>query len=244
MNKKINTALAIAVIIIIAGTIGSVVYFKSGAKQEVTNQPIKKTVVENSDSNTEQKNETKNLQTYKNDQIGFELSYPANWKTIKLEGSIEKAIMGFTPINLDGYPTCIDYIKGLKNTPNEEQSEYFARTMYCIVNVIVDNNPKELSLADYLQNTYDKSKEHVEEIRALKIVKLGNGVETTKTKTFSFLRTGGFDGSADDPSFIGAYEQFIFKKGKSIVFITNKVNDEVGKNDNSFEKIISAIKFE
>lgn len=88
MNKQINTALAIAVIIIIAGIVGSAVWFSSKKQDQQINQavaqPTKKNVPTTTTDTVVEDNkpsvETTSLKTYQNKDYGFEFQYPQSWR--------------------------------------------------------------------------------------------------------------------------------------------------------------------
>jgi hypothetical protein len=88
MNNQINTAVAIAVIIIIAGIVGGTIWL-SGKKQDqqinqVATQQVKKDVPANATSAAIEDNkpsvEIANLKTYQNKDYGFEFQYPQSWR--------------------------------------------------------------------------------------------------------------------------------------------------------------------
>lgn len=88
MNKQINTTLAVAVIIIIAGITGGAILLNNKKQSRETNliaiSPDKKNVASNSINTTSEDNkpsvEMESLKTYQSEDYGFEFQYPQSWR--------------------------------------------------------------------------------------------------------------------------------------------------------------------
>jgi hypothetical protein len=80
MNKKIPSTIGIGIILIIAIIIGLFFWIQSQSKIGPTGMPVQDEI------NTEQEINTANWQTYQNEEYGFEIKYPKDWKLEKNSG--------------------------------------------------------------------------------------------------------------------------------------------------------------
>lgn len=160
---------------------------------------------------------------YKNNQVGFQLIYPKNCKIIE---NLEKES---------------DFSGGIKYSD-------------CIIEVVVINSYKEdLPLDVYLKNQMllnsptlsDQVSE--DDVKTMLNITNFDNIETIKLAGFLFLK---MDDNIDDNRVyitedLDGNWQYIFKKGKYIVFIWPIMNNSDGSPDHkTFEQIISSIKFE
>lgn len=233
MNQKISTWLGIALIVVLAG---AVVFFAWSSKEPTkqTQLPVQKDISQRAD-------QMAGWQTYKNDKYKFEIKYPKDWKIQQDTNS--SAIVGFTPANIEKFPTCKKYVDDLKK--RDKNSEFFARTSYCMISVSIENNPSQLSIRDYLQEIYNSGKDAdvAKGINSLAVTKK-DGMETTKTWQYSFIMASrDFAGGKETPGVETEYaDQFIANFGKQIIFITNLVYDETNKPSSTFNQMVTSFK--
>lgn len=181
--------------------------------------------------------ETVNWKTYKNEEYGFEMKYPDDWQ-IEQDVYSYRTTFGFSPISLNGFPTCIQYVKDYsKDVPQDaERAEFHAKNQYCMIAVKIEENPNQLSIKDYLKGYYGS---FPNEIDTLEVSIIEEDTEITKAK-YAFIVSSGT--GVDLVPIVELYEQFILKTKNYIVLITNIVYDEINKPDSTFEKVINTIK--
>ena len=154
---------------------------------------------------------------YKNEQVGFQLTYPKNCKITE---------------NL------------------EEESDFSGGIKYgdCVIEVmIIDNYKEDLPLDVYLKNQIllnskilsdELSEDYVKTM--FNITKI-NDIETITLSYFLFAKTDWGIYLTED---LDENWQYIFRKGKYIVFISPHMrNSDESPDHKTFEQIISSIKF-
>jgi len=228
LDRGVSAPIAIIIIVVCALLVGGIVVWQYLEMPEEEEEAPEEKVSED---------ETADWETYRNEEYGFEFKYPNNWQ-IEQDVYSYRTTFGFSPINLDGFQTCAQYVIDYsKNVPQDvKRAEFHAKNQYCMIAVKIEENTNQLSIKDYLNKYYNPFSE---EIDALEVSKIEKGIETTKTN-YAFMMSGGI-GLGLVPS-VEDYDQFILKIKSYIIFITNTVYDEAHKLDSTFEKIIDSLR--
>lgn len=170
------------------------------------------------------------------------MKYPNDWEhmdNLAIEGN--KIDIGFVPKNIEKYSTCKNYA----SDATIKDSQYWAKVLYCMISLRIENNESGLGIKDYLKKVY-YSKENPDSNEAINSLQIDNAkwFEIAKSTKYMFRYDSGMGGPNLEPSVsVEQAEQAILNNKKYVVFIDNGVTDELNLNTSTFNQILSTFKF-
>ncbi len=87
-KKQISTTLGILIVVLVAGGAGASVLFFNQEKETIIDYDIvleENNFIDNNEENISETNELEDWNTYRNNEYGYEIKYPNNWKETEIE---------------------------------------------------------------------------------------------------------------------------------------------------------------